>query len=133
MNAWFADTTFYLALLNAGDQYHPVATRLAALVRGRTVTTTWVLTEVADALSRPFHRVETARFISDLRNDPRVFIPPPSSRLFDEGLQLYAERPDKEWPLTDCISFVVMRQQGLAEALSADHHFEQAGFVILMK
>ena len=49
------------------------------------------------------------------------------------GRQLYRERADKEWPLTDCISFVVMQEHGLAEALTADHHFEQAGFKALLK
>jgi uncharacterized protein len=41
-------------------------------------------------------------------------------------------RRDKEWSLTDCISFVVMKERGLTEALTADHHFEQAGFKALL-
>jgi predicted nucleic acid-binding protein len=48
-------------------------------------------------------------------------------------LDLYASRFDKAWSLTDCISFVVMEQQGIREALTGDHHFEQAGFVALLK
>jgi predicted nucleic acid-binding protein len=52
--------------------------------------------------------------------------------LFDAGLELYSRRPDKEWSLTDCISFVVMEEHGLTEALTTDHHFEQAGFTALL-
>jgi hypothetical protein len=51
----------------------------------------------------------------------------------DRGLALYAARPDKEWSLTDCVSFLVMQDHGVTEALTADHHFEQAGFVALLK
>jgi predicted nucleic acid-binding protein len=51
---------------------------------------------------------------------------------FDRGLERFARRPDKEWSFTDCISFVVMEDKGLTDALTADHHFEQAGFTILL-
>ena len=53
--------------------------------------------------------------------------------LFDHGMKLYARRPDKDWPLTDCISFVIMEREGIADALTGDHHFTQAGFKILME
>ena len=56
-----------------------------------------------------------------------------SPELFASGSDLYAQRLDKDWSLTDCISFVVMRERGIAEALTADHHFEQAGFTILLR
>jgi uncharacterized protein len=59
-------------------------------------------------------------------------IVPPNQELFDEGIHLFAERPDKEWSLTDCISFIIMREYDLTDALTADHHFEQAGFRILL-
>jgi len=53
--------------------------------------------------------------------------------LYQRGINLYAQRPDKEWSLTDCISFVVMSDRGITEALTGDHHFEQAGFRALLK
>jgi hypothetical protein len=68
-----------------------------------------------------------------LRSDPNVQILPASQDLFERGLQLYSARPDQGWPLTDCTSFAAMRELGLTEALTADHHFEQAGFVALLK
>jgi len=54
-------------------------------------------------------------------------------QLFQRGLKLYDERPDKEWSLTDCISFVVMKDEGISDALTGDQHFEQAGFIPLLK
>jgi len=68
-----------------------------------------------------------------LENDDHVNIIPASHDLFRRGLELYFKRVDKEWSLTDCISFTVMSDEGLAEALTGDHHFEQAGFTILLR
>ena len=56
-----------------------------------------------------------------------------SQEMVDQAVALFRSRPDKEWGLTDCVSFVVMKERGLTEALTADHHFEQAGFSILLK
>jgi predicted nucleic acid-binding protein len=71
-------------------------------------------------------------FHRELRHDPKVMILPSDNQLFQKGVHLYASRPDKEWSLTDCISFVVMTQQRLTEALTGDRHFEQAGFRALL-
>jgi hypothetical protein len=72
-------------------------------------------------------------FIHVLRQDARTRILPSSSSLFEEGLQLYGQRQDKGWSLTDCISISVMQKENLDSALTLDHHFEQAGFEILLK
>jgi predicted nucleic acid-binding protein len=71
--------------------------------------------------------------LDSLRRSKKVTIASWSNELFDAGVDLYANRPDKEWSLTDCISFVVMERNGLTEALTGDHHFEQGGFVALLK
>jgi predicted nucleic acid-binding protein len=68
-----------------------------------------------------------------VRADPYYVMVPASQELLDRGVTLYRQRPDKDWSLTDCISFVVMRERGITEALTADHHFEQAGFVALLR
>jgi len=68
-----------------------------------------------------------------LQKDPEVTIVPASADLWQRGVALFASRPDKDWSLTDCISFVVMQERGIADGLTADHHFEQAGFVALLK
>ena len=68
-----------------------------------------------------------------MRDDNHVTIVPPDDALFHRGVEFYAQRPDKDWSLTDCISFVVMEERGIREALTGDHHFEQAGFAALLK
>jgi len=133
MNRWFGDSFFFFALLNDADQAHGRADQLLDEF-DELVTTVWVLTEVADGFARPAHRRSAfPRLLRLLRTNDRVAIVPASQPLFERGLRLYLDRPDKEWSLTDCISFVVMREQGIAEALTGDHHFEQAGFTALVK
>jgi predicted nucleic acid-binding protein len=53
--------------------------------------------------------------------------------LYEAGIELYRARADKDWSLTDCISFVVMEERGIADALTGDRHFEQAGFQAMLK
>jgi predicted nucleic acid-binding protein len=133
MTTRFADSFYFLALLNLGDAAHSAAVRLATAGRGRIVTTAWILTEVADAMASPANRPLFLRMIEGFRTLGTVEVVPPDPELFDRGLDLYARRPDKSWSLTDCISFVVMTERGLNEALTGDHHFEQAGFVSLLR
>ena len=109
------------------------AVRLGTQETRPIVTTAWVLTEVADAMSSPANRPAFLRLLETLKSSQDVKIIPTTVELFDRGVQLYAERADKEWWLTDCISFVVMADGGLADALTGDHHFEQAGFKALLK
>jgi uncharacterized protein len=97
------------------------------------VTTAWVLTELADAMSNPQDRNEFIETLKDLRANPRVRILPAEQSLFDDGIHMFAARIDKQWSLTDCISFVVMQREGIVEALTGDQHFEQAGFNTLLK
>ena len=132
MNRVFADAFYFVALLNRADQYHAKATRAASQLLGEVVTTEWVPTEVADALAESASRRAVVPLIRDLAQDPRVKIVRAADDWFERGLQLYEQRPDKDWPLTDCISFAVMTQQKLTEALTGDHHFEQAGFMPLL-
>jgi predicted nucleic acid-binding protein len=128
----FADSAYYLALLNARDELHERAATVTLGFNDRLLTTTWVLTEVVDALSRPAFRPTVVEFIDALRTDPQVTIVPASQDLFDRGFDLFARRPDKEWSLTDCISCVVMQEHGLTDALTPDHHFRQMGFRTLL-
>ena len=131
MTARFADTFFWLALLDRTDGHHAAATKHLDASRDFFVTTRWVLAEVADAMCRPPLRAKAMAMIPRLASDPSTIIVRGSDDLFDEGFKLYADRSDKNWSLTDCISFVVMQRQNLREALTADRHFEQAGFVAM--
>ena len=133
MTPCFADTFYFLALVNPKDEAHKLATAEAYTSRRPLVTTIWVLTEVADALAVGGNRRLFGPLLDQLRSDPRLSIIREADDWFERGVDLYRQRLDKEWSLTDCISFVVMREHDLTEALTADHHFEQSGFVILLK
>jgi predicted nucleic acid-binding protein len=133
MKAVFGDTFYFLALMNPADSAHQRAVRWSQNFTGELVTTAWVLTEVADALAAPQQRSAVPTLVRDLRADPKIVIIPPGEELFERGLDLYSQRPDKAWSLTDCISFVVMQDMGITDALTGDHHFEQAGFKALFK
>lgn len=133
MTSVFADTFYFLALLNPRDGAHARAIQFTAAFQGQMVTTTWVLTEFGDAMSDPRNRLEFVEMLKDIRSNPQMRFLPADQSLFDEGVRLFSQRPDKEWSLTDCISFVVMQREGIGEVLTGDHHFEQAGFVALLK
>lgn len=133
MNHAFADTFFYLLLLSRADAAHATAVSFSKSRRLRTVTTEWILTEVGDALSGIADRGRFQPFVNLLRKNPLVTVVPFSADLFERGIAVFGARQDKEWSLTDCISFVVMQDRMLTDALTADHHFEQAGFRPLLK
>jgi predicted nucleic acid-binding protein len=133
MIARFADTFYFLALLNERDAAHEQAVKQADRLGSRLVTTDWVLVEVADALAAPAERPAFLALWEQIRDHPAIEIVPAERSLLLLGLDLYTRRPDKSWSLTDCISFVVMAERGLTEALTGDHHFEQAGFRALLR
>lgn len=133
MKTVFADTHYFIAMLNPIDVAHGRAMAFTHDFRGQYVTTREVLVELADGLSGVASRLAAGQFIEDIRNNKAMRIIWSDEALFDDGYALYLARPDKEWSLTDCISFVVMTREGITEALTGDHHFEQAGFVALLK
>jgi len=130
----FADTFYWVALLNPRDASHA---RVTAFGRGlgtaRLVTTDEVLMEVVTWFSRsgPHWRREAATLIHDLRKDPDSDVLPQTRADFDAALALYEARPDKGYSLTDCRSMLALRTLGLTEVLTNDHHFTQEGFTIL--
>jgi uncharacterized protein len=84
--------------------------------------------EVGDALARPPLRQLGVVLIARIRRNPNNEVDSITPDLFQRALAFYESRMDKEWGLTDCISFVVMADRGITEALAADQHFVQAGF-----
>jgi uncharacterized protein len=129
----FGDTVHFIALLSTGDRWHARAVAIHRRPLGLPVPTEWVLTEVGDAFSQPGARQKFIRLLDLLREQSDVEIVSSTSDLFRRGTNFFSARPDKEWSLTDCISFVVMNERGITDALTSDHHFEQAGFQILLK
>jgi predicted nucleic acid-binding protein len=132
MTAVFADTFYFLALVNRKDKAHGKCVAFSQTSDRSVVTTTWVLLELGDALRRGRDRAAFSALQADVTNDPDTTVLPAEQDMFQKALELFAARPDKEWSLTDCTSFVVMQEQGLTEALTSDHHFEQAGFASLL-
>lgn len=130
--AIFADTYYWLALVNPRDQAHKEAVILSQTLNAPLVTTAWVLTEVGDALRDPKNRPTFVQLMYDITNDPQTTVVEAEQSWLDRGLALYAARLDKKWSLTDCISFEVMNDLGVTEALSGDSDFVQAGFSKLM-
>jgi predicted nucleic acid-binding protein len=131
----FADTAAWIALINTGDSLNAQAEGVYKTLRQRRallVTSEFVLLEVADALCAPAFRQRTSAYIESLRQPGVLNIVPVSDTLLAKGWELYRQRPDKGWGLTDCTSFVVMQEEQITEAFTSDHHFEQAGFVKLL-
>ncbi|NOX62355.1 MAG: type II toxin-antitoxin system VapC family toxin [Chloroflexi bacterium] len=129
----FLDTAFILALVNSKDRYHAIAREL--LPRVQSAHQVWiteaVLVEVANALS-VVNRKEAVRFIRQCYHTPNIHVVGVDTLLLIRALDMYDARTDKGWGLTDCISFVVMHDQGIFTAVTADRHFIQAGFQALM-
>jgi predicted nucleic acid-binding protein len=133
MKALFADSFYFLALLNERDEAHARAVAFSQSSDHALLTTAWVLTEVGDAFALPAARRRFLQLLEDLRADADCTLLRATQELFDQGVALYAQRVDKDWSLTDCISFSAMRQHSLTDALTGDRHFEQAGFKALLK
>jgi hypothetical protein len=133
MTPAFVDRSFLLALVLADDELHARAVGWQTVKVGPLVTSEYVLVEFADALAAEPLRAVAIATIALLRSDRTVTVVPASTSLLDEGLTLFAGRADKRWSLTDRLSFRVTGLHGLTEALTADHHFEQAGFRPLLR
>ena len=127
----FLDTAFAIALVVPRDALHAVAVSVAdrlRVERTRMVTTWAVILEIGNALSRARYRSVAVSLLDSIAENRDLEIVPFSERLVEESLALFRVRDDKEWSLTDCMSFVVMRQRGITDASTADDHFRQAGF-----
>ncbi len=132
----FLDTAYAIALASATDKFHLQALALAEELEAhgtRLLTTLAVLLEIGNALSEVQYRHAAIQLLSSLETDPSVEIIPLSDQLFERALKLCSDRPDKEWGLTDCISFVVMQARSITDALTTDEHFQQAGFRALLR
>jgi len=133
MNVVPADAFYFVARLNRRDQHHERVLKFSRDFRARILTSDWVLMEVADALAESESRARVRDFILHLRQSAACEIVSASRELLDRALELYHQHADKKWTLTDCASFVIMRDRNVADALTGDKHFEQAGFVALLK
>ena len=131
-NQIFIDTLFVVALINPRDQYHAKATELAAKYEDHSfLISDAVLLEIGNGLARNY-KEEAIKVIEGFFDSEEVEIVRLTSELFERAFELYKKYKDKDWGLIDCISFVVMKEAGVNQALTFDQHFEQAGFEALM-
>jgi uncharacterized protein len=136
MKRIFADTAYWIAIFDKRDSLHGLSKVVSRQHEDDIfVTTEMVLVEFANFFCTygAFFRKGAGDFIQEIRNDPNVEVELQTTSLFQRGLSECARHTDKDWSLTDCASISVMRSRGLFEALTNDHHFEQAGFTILLK
>lgn len=128
------DTVFVQALLNRGDRYHNIAKRW--LPRTRVALEVWiteaVLIEIGNAL-RAINRSGAVAFIEQCYKTENIHVVSINTALLKRGLALYRDRPDEKWSLTDCLSFIVMEDEGITNALTMDEHFRQSGYRTLME
>ena len=126
MKKVFADTYYFLARLNSLDPHRSKVLAYSGETRAQLLTTEWVLLELADALADTHFRKVIKDYFDFL--EKQTVIIRVDDRLRRKALDCYNLHDDKRWSLTDCLSFVVMRESGVTTALTGDRHFIQAGF-----
>lgn len=134
----FVDTSGWAELADRTLRFHGLAVAAFDEVwnqGGRLITTNLVLIELTALLTSPLRmpKAQQIQLLGDLQADSSVEIVFIDAMLETSAWNLWRTRPDKEWTLIDCASFVIMQQRRLMEALTTDHHFEQAGFLRLLK
>jgi uncharacterized protein len=135
MDKVFLDTSYAIALSVPKDQNHEKAVHIADFLEidaAKLITTRAIVLEIGNALSAQKYRQAAVELLESLEEDPDVEIVSITEELYQRGFQLFKDRPDKEWGVIDCISFVVMEDQGISKALTSDKHFQQHGFKALL-
>jgi len=136
MKTVFADTGYWIALLDPQDTLHAKAIQCSkSLPQVIIYTSEMVLTEFLNHFAKrgEFLRRAATRFVYSLQQNPAMVITPQTSEIYHQALILYAQRTDQAWSHTDCASFCIMQQNSITEALAYDKHFEQAGFIALLR
>ena len=136
MRQIFLDTSYLQALADSRDNLHELAiTMTARLGKFRGITSEMILTELLNALSGrgDYLRQSAINLINDLRNDSTIEIIPQTSEQFEQAFDFYQRRLDKGYSLTDCASMQIMKQLKIYEILTFDQHFQQEGFLALLR
>jgi len=133
MRPVFVDSSFIIAFLSKNDAHHEKAVRLLAALQRPLLTTKWILVEVGGHFRTQPYRERYPVFVQYIESSEKWQVLSADDESFAAGLSLYGNRPDKGWSLVDCISITVMQRLDLTDALTGDHHFEQAGFHALLR
>jgi uncharacterized protein len=133
----FVDSSFFIALINTSDKDHSIAKDVYKKVikeKWKIFITDNVIIELGDYFSKLRWREIGRNWIISILDEKETFnVISLDKTIFIESLILFMKHKDKEWGLTDCISFVTMKKHKISEVLTFDHHFEQAGFTNLIK
>ena len=132
----FLDSSYAIALSNKLDNFHQQSLDIAQAIEQsklQIITTRAVLLEIGNSLSRPPNRTDAIQLLEYLEQDSQTTIVSLSEDIYSAAWKIYSRYHDKEWGLVDCVSFVVMRDFKLRQALTADTHFEQTGFQALLR
>lgn len=135
-NSLFLDTSYAIAISVIDDQHNLKALELAQKIEAEKIpliTTQAILLEIGNSLSKKSLRNGAISLLDSIRHDERIEIVSLTQTLYDKSFELFRNRDDKEWGLVDCVSFVVMRERGIDDSLTADDHFVQAGFRALLR
>ena len=136
MTSVFLDTSGLIALVNTDDQLHRRAEMVWAELStsaARLTTSSLVLIELADGLSRVQNRRLAIQLVDAVERSRRIEVARVDERLERLGWQLFRDRTDKDWGMTDCANMSLMEDRRIQDVFTADHHFEQAGFNILLR
>ncbi len=134
----FVDTSGWANLIDVSQPFHPLAVQIYQNARSqkcKIITTSYIIAELVALLSSPLHipRPKAIAFIQGLKTSPYIEVIHISQTIDMKSWELLTKRQDKEWSLVDCSSFIIMQERKITESLASDHHFEQAGFIRLLK
>lgn len=134
-NLVYVDAGGWIALVNRRDALHTQAVRIykqRLQEQCQIITASVVLLEVGNWLSPAPLRGLAIDLLHSIEQSSLIEVVHVTPDLYARGWELYSNRLDKDWGMIDCISFVIMQERNLTEALTGDHHFEQAGFNVLL-
>ena len=137
MTKLLVDTSGWANLIDISQPYHNLAVQIyqdRRFQKHKIITTNYILCELVALLSSPLRipRNKAIAFIRSLKKSPYIQIIHIDEIIDSQAWELLTQREDKNWSLVDCSSFVIMKQYGISEALTNDHHFEQAGLIKLL-
>ena len=138
MSDLFVDTSGWANLIDISQPFHSLSVKIYQNARSqkhKIITTSYIITELITLLSKPLRipRPKAIAFIQSLKTSPYIEVIHISKEIDTKAWELLMQRQDKEWSLVDCSSFIVMQESKITESLTSDHHFEQAGFICLLK
>jgi uncharacterized protein len=132
----FIDTSYAIALYSKRDHYHNKALELGrkyGIGEFRFVTSFAILLEIGNGLSKSYEKPRSVQLLNFLQKDPAIEIEEVTKNIYQQSFELFSSRMDQDWGLVDCTSFLIMKKRGINLVLTADKHFEQAGFRALMR